>query len=102
MGASQLVLDVAGERTRGRGGQDIVDTSLQSAPLGGDSGCGKGSEPVGQCEGFLQPKPETRRQDILARLLGIGDVPGQMGNELQSTRKDRSTPPGPPAFQNNQ
>ena len=79
MGASQLVLDVAGERTRGRGGQDIVDTSLQSAPLGGDSGCGKGSEPVGQCEGFLQPKPETRRQDILARLLGIGDVPGQMG-----------------------
>jgi len=40
---------------------------------------GKGSDIIGQCEGLLQPKPETRRQDILACLLGIGDVPGEMG-----------------------
>ena len=32
---SELVLDFAGERTRGRHGQDSVDASLQGAPLGG-------------------------------------------------------------------
>ena len=73
------MLDVAGELAGGRGGQDVIETSLQSAPLGGDGRRGEASDIVSEGKSLLQPKSQARRQDFLARLVGIGDVSGEMG-----------------------
>ena len=78
-GAPELVLKVAGQIAGRRRGQDIVQTSLQGPALAGDGRGGEGFDTVGQGEGPVQPELEPRGQDILARLVGIGDVAGEMG-----------------------
>jgi hypothetical protein len=73
-GSPELVLNVAGQSAGRRRGQDIIQTSLQGLAFAGE-----GSGILRQSEGPVQPQLGAGGQDIRARLIGIGDVPDEMG-----------------------
>ena len=78
-GSPDFALKGAGQIAGGRRGQDRLQTSLQSPALAGEGRGGEGCDILRQGEGPVQPQLEAGWQDIRAGLIGIGNVPGEMG-----------------------
>ena len=78
-GAPDLALKVTGQIAGGRRGEDRVQTVFQGPALAGQGRGGQRSDLLRQGKDPVQPQREAGGQDIRARLIGIGDVAGKMG-----------------------
>ena len=78
-GAPELHLKLASQIACGRRGENVGETSLQGPALGRDRRGGEGFDAIGQGKGPPQPEAKPRWQHVLARLVDVGDIPGEMG-----------------------
>ena len=78
-GALEFHLQITRQVACGRRRKNGCETSLEIPAFGRDRRGREGFDPVSQGKGSFQPEPKARRQHVVACLVGIGDIPCEMG-----------------------
>ena len=80
--AADLGLEGSGQVAAARCAEDVAELSIQAPTLGGQRRGGQVGDALGQGEHGLQPELQPPGHGVVAHFDAIGDVPGEMGEQV--------------------